>query len=128
VREVAHSSMPPIRLNRERKRLRDIEWMRQMLQKARQEREEALERAALARDSVKAEDGTPFNAPILPPFGEHQSEIILHKDDGASLIVVNLKRAYARPMLIAIVRELVRVLGFTVAEIFASGNDRDVLR
>ncbi len=33
VREVAHSSMPPIRLNRERKRLRDIEWMRQMLQK-----------------------------------------------------------------------------------------------
>src|SRR6202035_5875300 len=32
VREVAHSSMPPIRLNRERKRLRDIEWMRQMLQ------------------------------------------------------------------------------------------------
>ena len=32
-REVAHSTMPPIRLNRERKRLRDIEWMRQMLQK-----------------------------------------------------------------------------------------------
>jgi hypothetical protein len=42
--------------------------------------------------------------------------------------VVNLKRAYARPMLIAIARELVRVLGFTVAEIFASGNDRDALR
>jgi hypothetical protein len=35
--------------------------------------------------------------------------------------VVTLKRAYARPMLIAIVRELVRVLGLTAAEIFA-GN------
>ena len=51
-------------------------------------------------------------------FGEHQSEIILHKDDGANLIVVNLKRGFARPMLIAIARELVRVLGLTVAEIF----------
>ncbi|PNE09688.1 MAG: hypothetical protein CR217_18730 [Beijerinckiaceae bacterium] len=94
-------------------------WRAFKADKARQEREEALERAeALARDSVKAGDGTPFNAPVLPPLGGHQSEIILHKDDGASLIVVTLKRAYAKPMLIAIARELVRVSGLTVAEIF----------
>jgi hypothetical protein len=100
-------------------------WRAFKADKARLEREEALEHAeALARDSVEAGDGTPFNAPVLPPFGGHQSEIILHKDDGASLIVATLKRAYARPMLIAIVRELVRVLGFTVAEIF-TGNPRD---
>lgn len=94
-------------------------WRAFTVEEGRKERERALERAeAQAAESARGDDGTPLNIPVMPAFGERKSEIVLHKDDGAGLIVATLKRAYAKPMLTAIAKEIVRAAGLTVAEVF----------
>ena len=117
--EAFHAGLPP---HRQRQMNHPTSTLRAWKNaQATHEREAALEQAeARSRDSATADDGTPLNAPVMVsslgrPVDLHR-DAILHRDLGAGLIVTVLRREYPKEKLVAVTRELARVLGLTIVE------------